>query len=212
MRRIGIFSRDMLYARMLMHELKGGCTTRDLDIRINDEEIVRNPEITDTIIIDLDGWEGSIEFRSLNLIAFSKYESKIHDKVSSLFKKIFFRPFGIHDLIRTVDGIIDGNSIKVSDGTAKKKDEEIIFFESNGSIIFCGNRVHLSKNEFEILSLLFKNRERTVGREEINTLLGAEGGNMGDVYICHLRSKLARFSKEKLIYTVRNKGYTLKLK
>ena len=43
-------------------------------------------------------------------------------------------------------------------------------------------------------------------------ILGKDSGNMCDVYICKLRSKLSSVSNEKVIFTVRNKGYMLKLK
>ena len=85
-------------------------------------------------------------------------------------------------------------------------------FDENNNIVFCGNRIHLSKNEYDILSLLDKKRSEPVSREEINRVLGGECGNMCDVYICRIRRKLSAFRNEKLIYTVRNRGYMLKLK
>lgn len=70
--------------------------------------------------------------------------------------------------------------------------------------------ISLSDNEYKVLALLCENRGETVEREVIYSLLGAEDGNMGDVYICHLRRKIDNKLGLKLIYTVRGKGYMLK--
>jgi two-component system copper resistance phosphate regulon response regulator CusR len=66
------------------------------------------------------------------------------------------------------------------------------------------------KNEYKVLSVLCENRGETVDRDRIYSILGAEEGNMGDVYICHLRKKIDNPLGIKLIYTVRGKGYMLK--
>jgi DNA-binding response OmpR family regulator len=68
----------------------------------------------------------------------------------------------------------------------------------------------LSDNEYKVLSVLCENRGEAVPREEICSLLGVTDGNMGDVYICHLRRKIDNKLGLKLIYTVRGKGYMLK--
>ena len=74
-----------------------------------------------------------------------------------------------------------------------------------------GDRIiPLSDNEYKVLSLLCENRREVVERERIYAELGAEDGNMGDVYICHLRRKLDNKLGIKLIYTIRGKGYMLK--
>jgi DNA-binding response OmpR family regulator len=71
-------------------------------------------------------------------------------------------------------------------------------------------RIPLSDNECKVLSTLCQNRGEIVEREKIYALLGADEGNMGDVYICHLRRKIDNKLGLKLIYTVRGKGYILK--
>ena len=70
--------------------------------------------------------------------------------------------------------------------------------------------IPLSDNEYKVLTLLYQNRGETVNRETIDMLLGADGSNMGDVYVCHLRKKIDNKLGLKLIYTIRGKGYTLK--
>ena len=68
----------------------------------------------------------------------------------------------------------------------------------------------LSEYEYKTLSLLCDKRGEVVTREEIAKLLDFDSGNMGDVYICHLRKKIDNNLGLKLITTVRGKGYMLK--
>ena len=68
----------------------------------------------------------------------------------------------------------------------------------------------LSEYEYKTLSLLCEKRGEVVSREDIARLLQFESGNMGDVYICHLRKKIDNTLGIKLITTVRGKGYMLK--
>lgn len=70
--------------------------------------------------------------------------------------------------------------------------------------------IPLSDNEFKVLEALVDKRGEAVTRETIDSLLGVTDGNMGDVYICHLRRKIDNKLGLKLIYTVRGKGYMLK--
>jgi DNA-binding response OmpR family regulator len=71
-------------------------------------------------------------------------------------------------------------------------------------------RISLSDYEYKVLSLLCDNRCEVVEREQISALLGVDDGNMGDVYICHLRRKIDNKLGIKLIYTIRGRGYMLK--
>lgn len=70
--------------------------------------------------------------------------------------------------------------------------------------------IPLSDCEYRVLEMLCENRGELVPRERIYALLGAEEGNIGDVYICHLRRKIDNKLGLKLIYTIRGKGYMLK--
>ena len=73
-------------------------------------------------------------------------------------------------------------------------------------------RVKLSNTEFLLLKLLCDSCGEVVTREQIMKSMGAEDGNISDVYICHLRKKLETPIGKKLIFTVRNKGYRTDLK
>lgn len=76
---------------------------------------------------------------------------------------------------------------------------------------YSGKNVHLTPNEADLLCLLGEAEGALVSREKISALLGAEKGNMSDVYICRLRRKLELPFERKLIETVRGRGYRLKV-
>lgn len=67
----------------------------------------------------------------------------------------------------------------------------------------------LSEHEFKVLEYLCSNRSKPVKREELNSILGAESGNISDVYICHLRKKLEILCGSRMISTIRNQGYMI---
>ena len=91
-----------------------------------------------------------------------------------------------------------------------KKPNCLTVLELDKAAVWGNQVIPLSDNEYKILSLLCDNRYKIVERERIYAALGAEYGNMGDVYICHLRKKIDNKLGLKLIYTIRGKGYMLK--
>ncbi len=93
-------------------------------------------------------------------------------------------------------------------------DENVIYFYKNAknTVRYGNRRIALSEYEAKLLELLCKNAYETVCRGELNSLLGAEQGNMTDVYICKLRKKLEERFGKRLIFTVRSKGYRIMAK
>lgn len=69
----------------------------------------------------------------------------------------------------------------------------------------------LSEHEFKVLTHLCANHSKPVKREELNSILGAESGNISDVYIYHLRKKLEILCGSRMISTVRNQGYMIEI-
>ena len=72
-----------------------------------------------------------------------------------------------------------------------------------------GRNISLSDYEMRLLVRLCRNNDEAVSREELNLLLGAESGNIADVYICRLRKKLEEGDGKRVIFTVRSKGYRI---
>ena len=116
------------------------------------------------------------------------------------------------DFLSVFDGI-ETSVISPKRSTGKVKYNKPHFLTVNevaNEAIWGDVKIPLSENEYKVLSLLCENRGEPVEREKIYLLLGAEDGNMGDVYICHLRRKIDNKLGLKLIYTIRGKGYMLK--
>lgn len=77
-----------------------------------------------------------------------------------------------------------------------------------------GKAIELTQREYELLLYLTRRRNEVCSREEILMHVWDydfhTGTNVVDVYILHLREKLDRGQKWKLIRTVRGAGYMLK--
>lgn len=211
MMKIAIFSGDILYARMLMHELHSVYAPESLKVYVNNRETVLDRK-QDIVIVDLDGHYTGHDFSSLNVIGFSSDVEALSAKKNSFCKEILHRPFIIDELKNAVLRIIKNHSEEKIDISQSNNDKDSLIFNDNSTVTFAGDRIHLSSNEYNVLLLLAKNHSKAVSRNEINSVLGNDCGNMCDVYVCKIRSKLAEHSNKKMIYTVRNHGYMLKLK
>ena len=77
-----------------------------------------------------------------------------------------------------------------------------------------GQPITLSAKEYALLEYLMHNQGIVLSREKIENHiwnLDYEGGtNVVDVYISYLRKKIDEGRKEKLIHTVRGRGYVLR--
>lgn len=70
----------------------------------------------------------------------------------------------------------------------------------------------LSKTEFDLLLYLLKNSGKVVSRDELlQNVWGYNygGSNIVDVYINYLREKISRHTDDKIIETVRGRGYII---
>ena len=117
-------------------------------------------------------------------------------------------PMPIADLKKIYNDLCSAEPITKSKSEAQ--DNKIIFYNNEKNIVSVGQRKYiLSDTEYKILTLLCRNSQRLVLREEIQELFENERSNIGDVYICKLRKKLESPSGQRLIFTVREKGYKI---
>lgn len=115
-------------------------------------------------------------------------------------------PFLLRDLRDILCRVSQAGEEKIKNDS--EADDMTIYADaSNKEIIFCGRKIALSEYEFIVLERLCEKSGSAVEREELSSLLGAEKGNIVEVYICHLRKKLERISTRKVIHTVRARGY-----
>lgn len=77
-----------------------------------------------------------------------------------------------------------------------------------------GQSIALSAKEFDILEYLLRNKELVLSRKKIENHIWnfdyAGGTNVIDVYIRYLRKKIDDPFTQKLIHTIRGKGYVLR--
>lgn len=110
--------------------------------------------------------------------------------------------------LETVKSIF--SSVKVTGKKEKSTLEtfrEIAVDKISGRAIYGGVPLKLSGHEMIVLETLCAARGEFVSREELNGRLGAERGNISDVYVCKLRKKLEADDGTRLIFTERGKGY-----
>ncbi|MBE6597031.1 MAG: winged helix-turn-helix transcriptional regulator [Ruminococcaceae bacterium] len=115
-------------------------------------------------------------------------------------------PFLLEELRREL-----GSSGGASSPTrALEEKAEFLLDREKRAVSLSGKEVTLSENEFTIFFELYANTGSYVSRERLDELLGIKsGGNMTDVYICHLRKKIEELTRQKVIYTARGKGYMM---
>lgn len=124
------------------------------------------------------------------------------------------KPFAIEELLARIRSIFrrveSTETEKIED---KIKVREIVINPSSYEVYFEGEKLELTKTEYDLLKLLCENKNRVCERERIlQTVWGYDSEvetNVVDVYIRHLRSKL-KTDKEPYIETVRGVGYVVR--
>ncbi len=201
---VKIISNDVKFSRMLSIELsERGIETVNEAKAIADEEKL-------FIVADLD--ECSPEDlntapEKATVIGYTREDpSEISEKCKKC-SSVLCRPFYISDFLE----VFGEQAVIESKRSSPSKKRHFLTVDQASKVALWGDmRIPLSDNECKVLAALCESRGKLVEREKIYALLGAEDGNMGDVYICHLRRKIDNKLGLKLIYTVRGKGYILK--
>lgn len=104
------------------------------------------------------------------------------------------------------------NSLYSPSRIFEKADDDrtkIVFYKEKNTVSVNKRKYTLSDAEYKILTLLCKNPEEIVLRENIQELFEKGNSNISDVYICKLRKKLEASLGQRLIFTVREKGYKI---
>ena len=195
--KISVVSNDKLFSSMLCNEIEA--MSEDYKIVSEKAEIV---------IIDLDGVALSEELASACVVGFSRNEKSLPGVTVNKCRAILHRPFLVEDLKKLIKEIVSESAY--NEDLASEK-TAITFDRGSLSVYLDGSKVALSLNEYAVLRKLYENKNSPVSRSELNEVLSSSGGNMCDVYICHLRSKLESGGNKKYVFTVRGKGYMLKI-
>lgn len=121
------------------------------------------------------------------------------------------KPFAFEELlarIRVITRNAVGNTsnvFEVADLSLDTKSHKVI----RGS-----DEIHLSSKEYDILEYMIRNKGTVLSREKIENHVWnfdySGGTNVVDVYIRYLRKKIDDSYEQKLIHTIRGKGYVLR--
>ena len=199
-----IVSKDLRFSKMLSLSLSENGLTEISDTfpecDKKDKYIIADVDLCDSMTL-----EGFSEIATV--VGFSKEQEGKNPFCAVTYN----RPFHMSDFLAFF-----GESEKPKAYIPEKRKEShkkphfLSVDENSLSALWGDQKIPLSENEYKVLKLLCENRGEMVSRESIDKLLGVTDGNMGDVYICHLRRKIDNKLGLKLIYTIRGKGYMLK--
>lgn len=118
------------------------------------------------------------------------------------FEELFVR---VKALLKRTDKGQEDEKIIVDDLTIDMK---------NKSVVRAGMNINLTAKEFTLLTLLARNRERVISKQEILEkvwdLTFDTGTNTIEVYISFLRNKIDKPFEQKLIHTKPGFGYYIK--
>lgn len=213
MNEICIVSCDGVFARMLEIELKSlGSTVKTVTEKLNPPALkmaIGSPEI---LIWDASYYENNLSVTStlgLKTVVFSWEPIDPLPENTAFF---YERPFLITDFTNNVLSLMGIEKSISPQYTASDINIKLDIYSKHAEINGC--TIKFSPKEFSLLSLLCKNRGRTVSRNEvIETVWGNDydsKNNADNVYINYLRNKIDNRFGVKLIHTVRGKGYMMK--
>ena len=193
--RISVISNDRLFASMLCAEIK----SMGREYKISNEK-------AEIFIVDLDERLSLEHLAGARVIGFSRNENELSSEVIDKCEIVLHRPFLIEELKKLIEDMATQKNT-----LAESTSGALVFNDEEMSVRLFGERIRLSQNEYAVLSKLNENSCSPVSREKLCEVLSSSAGNMCDVYICHLRNKLESVCDKKLIFTVRGKGYMLKI-
>ena len=204
-----ILSSDAIFARMLELELlMQGYQTAVM-------ETFSNGVYADTVLLDLDSAHAPPLDSYRRMIGFTKHSALTADDARRRCSMILHRPFEMRLLrceISQQDSEKSGILLPTShDHLHGSPLLRTIYLQDEKSLLVLdGRHISLSPKEFLVMQCLLAHRGSPVSREMLSKCIGESEGNKTDVYICLLRRKTEDGSGNRLIYTIRGKGYLIR--
>ena len=213
---ICIVSAERFFARYL--ELELGEMTEDLRViteKLSMPALSIAVDECSLLVFDAQYYLGDLSFveqTKVPTVVIKKSGQTLQKADLSNVVGIFERPFAIDELKESIASMGDGGLFLPQTRISNVGEIKLDQFTKQATIN--GMTFRFSPKEFLLLSLLYKNRGRTVSRQTvISTIWGEDydlSNNVDNVYINYLRKKLDEKLGVKLIYTVRGKGYMMK--
>ena len=147
-------------------------------------------------------------------VLFLTARDSIEDKVTGLdlgANDYLVKPFSMQELMARVRAMLRASH---AGGSAVMTIDDLEIDTARRSVRRSGQVIDLSQKEYALLEYLAVNRNIVMSRDQIEEHIwdmDYEGGtNVVDVYISYLRRKIDDGHENKLITTVRGRGYCLK--
>ena len=123
-----------------------------------------------------------------------------------------FYPISINELRQIYIELLLNENIN-NTTEIENKNLKIYFYRTEkNKVSLNGRKYILSDTEYKILNLLCQNSQNIVSREKMLELFENDKSNIADVYICKLRKKLEEPLGQRIIFTVRERGYKIIIK
>lgn len=122
------------------------------------------------------------------------------------------KPFEIEELLARINALFRRiNSMKNENSPLKLRALTLNVDKMSCSVD--DNEIQLSKTEFLMLKNFIENQNKVLSRSDIIDSIWGKGHfideNTVDVYVGYLRSKIAEYTKDEFIKTVRGSGYMM---
>ncbi len=176
--------------------------------------------ILDIMLPKLNGFEVLKSIRSKNIktpVLLLTAKDGIEDRVQGLdlgADDYLIKPFAFDELLARIRVLLRRNAVNTNASNIYKIANLTVDIDSR-SVFRDDKSIKLSTREFTILEYLIRNKGKVLSRDSIEQHIwdyDHEGGtNVVDVYIRYLRKKIDDGYSPKLIYTIRNIGYVMKV-
>ncbi|MHA6485410.1 response regulator transcription factor [Paenibacillus sp. strain BS8-2] len=180
-------------------------------------------ESWDLILLDLmlpgmDGAEVCKEIRKYKKtpIMMITARDSVSDRVSGLdggADDYLPKPFAIEELLARIRVVFRRQAETMEAGSALTCGD-VLLERNSRTVTKGGDRIELTKREFELLEALLKNTNRVMSREKLlDTVWGYEAvvdRNVVDVYVRYLRNKIDKPGMPSLIESIRGIGYVMR--
>ena len=176
--------------------------------------------ILDIMLPKLNGFEVLKSIRSKNIktpVLLLTAKDGIEDRVQGLDLGAYdyhIKPFAFDELLARIRVLLRRNAVNTNASNIYKIANLTVDIDSR-SVFRDDKSIKLSTREFTILEYLIRNKGKVLSRDSIEQHIwdyDHEGGtNVVDVYIRYLRKKIDDGYSPKLIYTIRNIGYVMKV-
>ena len=191
--------RDRVFARMLEILL----SEKQISVSVTDKKETRIPEGSALVITDLHCADKDVQRFENTVYICGRDETEPEGRVC------LRRPFLIDAFISEILDTLFSDKKADSDTLSLSLDKK------TKSARYGKLAIPLTETEFKLLLLLYENKGETVTCEEItDKVFGGktvENSNVSAVYVNYLRKKLDERIGKRMIFSVRGKGYTLKI-